>query len=319
MGRYILRRLGISIPTLAGISLAIFVVLALAPGDPMADFAQSPEIPAEVRENIRRSLGLDEPMPIRYVKWLGQMVQGDFGYSFASRSPVTKLIVERLPATLAVVGAAYIIGILIAIPLGVLSAVRRYSLIDHLATTFAFVGFSLPTFFTGLLLIIIFAVNLHWLPFIYDSTVVVRDWDSFLRQVRQSIMPISVLALFSSATMTRYVRAEMIEHLPQDYVRTARGKGLAEPTVVRRHVLRNSLIPVVTLLALGIPSVFAGAIVTEQIFSVPGLGHLLIKSIGSGDTPVVLAITFSYAVLVVIFGLIADILYVALDPRIKYS
>ena len=319
MGRYILRRLAISIPTLAGISLAIFVVLALAPGDPMADFAQSPEIPAEVRENIRRSLGLDEPMPVRYVKWLGQMVQGDFGYSFASRSPVTKLIIERLPATLAVVGAAYVIGILIAIPLGVLSAVRRYSLVDHLATTFAFVGFSLPTFFTGLLLIIIFAVNLHWLPFIYDSTVVVRDWDSLLRQIRQSIMPIAVLALFSSATMTRYVRAEMIEHLPQDYVRTARGKGLAEPTVVRRHVLRNSLIPVVTLLALGIPSIFAGAIVTEQIFSVPGLGHLLIKSITSADTPVVLAITFSYAVLVVVFGLIADVLYVALDPRIKYS
>lgn len=319
MGRYILRRLAISIPTLAGISLAIFVVLALAPGDPMADFAQSPEIPAEVRENIRRSLGLDEPMPVRYVKWLRQMVQGDFGYSFASRSPVTKLIIERLPATLAVVGAAYVIGILIAIPLGVLSAVRRYSLIDHLATTFAFVGFSLPTFFTGLLLIIIFAVNLHWLPFIYDSTVVVRDWDSLIRQIRQSIMPIGVLALFSSATMTRYVRAEMIEHLPQDYVRTARGKGLAEPTVVRRHVLRNSLIPVVTLLALGIPSIFAGAIVTEQIFSVPGLGHLLIKSITSADTPVVLAITFSYAVLVVVFGLIADVLYVALDPRIKYS
>jgi len=319
VGRYVLRRLAIAIPTLAGISLAIFLVLALAPSDPMADFATSPEIPVEVRENIRRSLGLDEPMPVRYVKWLGRMVQGDFGFSFASRSPVGKLILERLPATLAVVGAAYVLGILIAIPLGVLSAVRRYSLVDHLATTFAFVGFSLPTFFTGLVLVIVFAVNLHWLPFIYDSTVAVRDWDSLVRQVKQSIMPISVLALFTAATMTRYVRAEMIEHLPQDYVRTARSKGLSEREVVRRHVLRNSLIPVVTLLALGIPNIFSGAIVTEQIFSVPGLGHLLIKSIVSGDTPVVLGITFSYAVLVVVFGLIADVLYVLLDPRIKYT
>ena len=319
MGRYILRRLLISIPTLLVISAVLFTILALAPGDPMSQFALNPEVPPEVRERVKASLGLDQPLHIRYAKWIGGIVTGDFGFSFATRGPVTDLIIQRLPNTLLVLGVAYTISVLIAIPIGILSAVKRYSLFDYGATTMAFIGISVPTFFTGLLLIIIFAVKLKWFPFLYDSRVVVHDLDSLGQQLRQSIMPITVLTLFNAAQLTRYVRSEMLENLPQDYVRTARAKGLHERPVIARHVLRNSLIPVVTLIALGVPTIFTGAIITEQIFAIPGIGHLLVKSIFNTDTPVVLAITFLFAALVVFFNLVADVLYAVLDPRIRYS
>ena len=319
MGRYITRRLLIAIPTIAVISFVIFAILALAPTDPLSQFGADPRVPPEVRANIRHALGLDDPWPVRYVKWVTSLATGNFGYSFMSHSPVMDLIKERLPNTLAVVGVAYIIGVFLAIPIGMISAVRRYSLFDHFATTFAFVGFSVPTFFTGLLLIIIFSINLHWFPFIYDSRLQITGLDSFFAQIKQSIMPITVLALFNTATIARYTRAEMLEHLPLDYVRTARSKGIKEHLVVLRHVLRNSLIPVVTLIALGIPAVFGGAIVTEQIFRVPGIGELLIRSIGDGDTPVVAGILLIFAVLVVLFNLAADVMYAVLDPRITYS
>jgi peptide/nickel transport system permease protein len=319
VGRYILRRLLIAIPTVAVISFVVFAILALAPTDPLASFGADPRVPPEVRAAIRTSLGLDDPWPIRYVKWVSSLAQGNFGFSFMSHSPVIDLLKQRVPNTLAVVGVAYVIGVLLAIPIGMISAVKRYSFFDHVATTFAFVGFSVPTFFTGILLIIVFSINLRWFPFIYDSTLQIHDIGSFLDQVKQSIMPITVLALFDTATIARYTRAEMIEHLPLDYVRTARSKGLREQVVVLRHVLRNSLIPVVTLVALGVPAVFGGAIVTEQIFRVPGIGELLVRSIGDGDTPVVAAILLIFAVLVVLFNLLADVLYAVLDPRIKYA
>jgi peptide/nickel transport system permease protein len=305
VGRYIIRRLLIAIPTLLVISFVVYAILALAPGDPLSQFATNPNVPPEVRERIREQLGLNQPWHIRYVKWLLALVKGDFGYSFMSHLPVINLLIERLPNTLAVVGVAYVLGVALAVPIGMISAVKRYSVFDHLATTFAFIGFSVPT--------------LHWFPFIYDSTLKVRDFASLIDQMKQSIMPIIVLALFDTATLARYIRAEMLEHLPLDYVRTARGKGIAERLVVVRHVLRNSLIPVVTLVALGVPAVFAGAIVTEQIFRVPGIGELLIRSINDSDTPVVAAIVFLFAVLVVLFNLIADVLYAVLDPRIRYA
>ena len=319
MGRYVARRLLIAIPTLLVISFVVYAILALAPGDPLGQFAANPNVPPEVRERIRHSLGLDQAWHIRYVKWLRALLQGDFGYSFGSHSPVAGLLIERLPNTLAVVGVAYVLGLLLALPIGMISAVKRYSLFDHAATTFAFIGFSVPTFFTGLLLIIVFSINLRWFPFIYDSTVKVKDFASLVEQLKQSIMPIAVLTLFNTAGLARFIRAEMLEHLPLEYVRTARSKGIAERLVILRHVLRNSLIPVVTLVALGIPAVFAGAIVTEQIFRVPGIGELLVRSIGTSDTPVVAAIVFLFAVLVVVFNLIADVLYAVLDPRIRYA
>src|SRR5256712_5985183 len=319
MGRYIARRVLIAIPTLIVISFVIYAILALAPIDPLSQFGADPRVPPEVRERIRESLGLNQPWPIRYVKWMTSMFRADFGISFMSHSPVIELIQQRLPNTLAVVGVAYVVCVLIGIPIGIVSAVKRYSIFDHASTTFAFLGFWVPTFFAGLLLIIVFGIKLHWFPFIYDSTLKINDLESFTRQIRQSIMPITVLALFDTAAIARYTRAEMIEHLPLDYVRTARSKGLKEQVVVLRHVLRNSLIPVVTLIALGVPAGFGGAIVTQQIFRVPGIGELLVTAIGNGDTPVVTAILLIFAVLVVTFNLIADVLYAVLDPRIKYT
>jgi len=284
----------------------------------MGEFASNPSITPEVRENIRRSLGLDAPIYIRYCKWAIAFLQGDMGYSFTSRSPVAGLLLQRLPTTLWVVGSAYLLSVLIAFPLGVLSALKRYSLLDQVATTFAFLGFSLPTFFTGLLFLIIFSVQLQWFPLYYRSTLAVTDWSSAIAQLKQSIMPACVLALYQSAVLMRYVRSSVLEQLNRDYVRTARAKGLHQWVVLNSHILRNALIPVVTLIALDIPNIFTGALVTEQVFGVPGIGSLLIESIERSDTPVVMAITFIYAILIVIFNLVADLTYGILDPRVRY-
>ncbi len=319
MSQYLIRRILVAIPTLLLISFVLYAIISLAPGDPLSQFAANPAVPPEVRENIRRSLGLDQPWPIRYVKWLFALSHGDWGFSFGSRIPVWDLIKLRIPATLAVVGVAYIVSVLIAIPIGILSAVKQYSIFDHVATTFAFMGFSVPTFFTGLLLIILLSVKLQWLPFIYDSTLQVNSLATLGAEIKQAIMPIGVLALFQTATLVRYTRASMLENLPQDYVRTARAKGLGETSVINRHVVRNSLIPVVTLIALTAPTVFSGALITEQIFRVPGIGSLLIASIQNNDIPVIMAITFTFSVLVVVFNLVADVTYGFLDPRIRYD
>ncbi|WP_038040018.1 ABC transporter permease [Thermorudis peleae] len=319
MTRYLIRRILTAIPTLLAISVVIFTILALAPGDPLSEFAVNPAVPPEVRQRIRHSLGLDEPIPVRYVKWLKSMATGDFGYSFRTHGPVRDLIVQRLPTTIYVIGTAYLISVLLAIPIGVISAVKQYSIFDNIATTFAFIGFSLPTFFTGLLLILIFSVKLGWLPMIYRTTIDTPGLAGLWEKIKQAIMPITVLGLFQTATLMRYTRAAMLEAIPQDYVRTARAKGLSEFTVITRHVMRNALIPVVTIVALSIPGVFTGAVITEQIFRVPGMGSLLISAINDSDTPVVMAITIIFAVLVVLFNLIADILYGVLDPRIKYD
>ena len=319
MSIYLIKRLLIAIVTLLAISIIIFTILALAPGDPLGEFASNPAITAEVRENIRKSLGLDQPSYIRYFKWLGNFLKGDLGYSFTSRSPVSEILLQRLPTTLAVVGSAYILGLLIAFPLGIISALKRYSLTDQIITTIAFIGFSIPPFFTGLLFIIIFSVELNWLPFIYDSTLEVNSWWSFWAQVKQSIMPIGVLALYQSAVLMRFIRSAVAEELEQEYVRTALAKGLSYFAVVKNHILRNAMIPVVTLIAIDIPAIFTGALVTEQVFRVPGIGALLIESIYRSDTPVVMAIAFIYGILIVLFNLIADLLYSFLDPRITIN
>src|ERR1700694_28779 len=319
MSRYLVRRLLTAVPTLLLISFVLYAILALAPGDPLSQFAANPAVPPEGRDNIRRPLGLDAPWPVRYVKWLFALAQGNWGFSFGSRMQVWDLIKLRIPSTLAVVGIAYVVSLVIALPIGILSAIKQYSIFDHVATTFAFIGFSVPTFFTGLLLIIVLSIKLQWLPFIYDSTLQVRDLGSLGTQIKQSLMPITVLALFQTATFVRYTRASMLENLPQDYVRTARAKGVAEISVINRHVVRNSLIPVVTLIALSAPAVFSGAIITEQIFRVSGIGSLLITSIQNNDIPGIMAITFTFSFLVVVFNMIADMLYGVLDPRIRYD
>ena len=215
-------------------------------------------------------------------------------------------------------GTAYVLALLIALPVGVISAVRPYSLFDQLATTFAFVGYSLPTFFTGLLFILLFSLYLDWLPFIYSTTVDERGLGWVVEHLRQAAMPIAVLGLFEAASLTRFIRSSMLDVIHQDYVTTARAKGLTERRTILGHVLRNALIPVITIVALQLPGIFTGAVITEQIFRVPGIGSLLITSIQSTDTPVVMAITFVYSILVVALNLVADILYGFLDPRITY-
>ena len=319
MSRYLLRRLLISVPVLLGISIVLFSILALAPGDPFAELALNPNVPPEVRFNLRKQFGLDDPLVLRYVRWFTAMVQGDWGYSFVSRLPVQQLILQRLPTTLFVLGSAYVLALLIALPVGILSAVKPYSFFDQVATTFAFVGHSLPTFFTGLLFILVFSIYLGWLPFIYSSTIEARGVAWVIEHLRQGAMPITVLGLFEAAALTRFVRAAMLEVVNQDYITTARSKGLSEHCTVLKHALRNALIPVVTVVALQIPTIFTGAVITEQIFRVPGIGSLLIAAIESTDTPVVMAITFVYAALVILFNLFADLIYALLDPRITYG
>ena len=230
-----------------------------------------------------------------------------------------QLILQRLLTTLFVLGSAYVLALLIALPVGILSAIKPYSFFDQLATTFAFIGYSLPTFFTGLLFILVFSIYLGWLPFIYSSTIEARGIAWVLEHLRQGAMPIAVLGLFEAASLTRFVRSSMLEVINQDYITTARAKGLSEYLTMLKHALRNALIPVVTVVALQIPTIFTGAVITEQIFRVPGIGSLLIASIESTDTPVVMAITFVYAALVILFNLMADIIYGLLDPRITYG
>jgi len=231
---------------------------------------------------------------------------------------VDKLILQRLPVTLIVIGSSQIIAMLVALPVGVLAATRPYSLFDQVANTLAFVGFSLPTFFTGLLFILVFSIQLDWLPFVYRANIDATGWQFYWEHIKQSIMPVMVLGLFQGASLVRFVRSSVLDVIKLDYVTTARSKGIGERKVITKHVVRNALIPVVTLVALQLPIVFGGAIVTEQIFRVPGIGSLLISSMLSNDTPVVMAVTFVIACLVVLFNLLADILYGWLDPRISY-
>lgn len=317
MSQYVLRRLLIAIPSLLGISLVLFVVLALAPGDPFSELATNPNVPPEVAMALRAKFGLDDPIYLRYVHWLNAMLHGDWGFSFVSRMNVDQLILQRLPATLYVIGSAQILALSIAIPVGVYAATKPYSLFDQVANTLAFVGFSLPTFFTGILFILIFSVTLDWLPFVYTTDIKGTGIHWVLEMIRQAIMPVAVLGLFQAASMTRFVRSAMLDVIRLDYVTTARAKGLGQAKVIIKHVMRNAMIPVVTLIALQMPAVFGGAIVTEQIFRIPGIGSLLISSILSNDTPVVMAVTFVFACLVVLFNLIADVLYGWLDPRIS--
>lgn len=332
---YTIRRLLLAIPTLLFISLVVFLLLQLAPGDPMALVPLT--VPPEVKQQMREALGLGQPVYVQYWKWLVQMfwiepqvmIDYFFGTTFAegklrviswqTRSPVMDIVIQRVPQTLWVVGVAYVVGILIALPIGIYSAYKQYSVFDQAGTFITMVGYSIPPFFTGPLVITIFAVWLGWFPSLYDTTLVVNDWESFKKQLLQMFLPVMVLALQITAQISRFMRSSMLDNLHQDYVRTARAKGLGEGVVVMGHVLRNSMIPVVTVIALGVPSIFGGAIITEQVFKVNGIGQLLIGSIEANDLPMVQTLTFIFAVLIVTFNLVADILYGLLDPRIRYD
>ncbi len=332
---FTLRRLLLAIPILLVISLVIFLLVDLAPGSPMSEIPLT--VPPDVRQKMIEALGADQPVFVRYLLWLKQffwvepmtLIDGWLGtdyvageqriLSWQSRSPVFTIIGQRIPQTLTVVGTAYLVGVLIAVPIGIYSAYRQYSVFDQAGTLFAMIGFSVPTFFSGTLFIIIFAVWLGWFPTKYDTTLEVTDWATFWEQVRQMALPVMTLGLANAAAISRYMRSSMLDNMAMDYVRTARAKGMSERVVVLRHVLRNSLIPVVTVIALGIPSIFGGAIITENLFGVNGIGAALIGAIHANDIPMVQTLAFIFAVLIVLFNLIADIIYGLLDPRIRYD
>jgi peptide/nickel transport system permease protein len=315
---YLIRRLMLAIPSLLAISIILYTILALAPGDPLGELATNPNVPPAVQVALRAKLGLDDPVWQRYLHWLVAMLQGNWGFSFTSHEYVVTLIMQRLPVSLALFGSSEVLAVLAAVPVGVLAAARPYSLFDQLANTVAFVGFSLPTFFSGLLMILLFSVKLGWFPFVFRSNLQATGWAWWWEEVGQSIMPVLVIGLFQGASLVRYVRSAMLDVIKLDYVTTARSKGIGARRVLIRHVVRNGLIPVVTLVAVQLPIVFGGTIITEQIFRVPGIGSLLISSILADDTPVVMGVTFVFACLVVLFNLIADLLYAWLDPRIAF-
>ena len=332
---FIIRRLLIAIPTLVIISLVVFLLLNLAPNDPMAQVPLT--VPPEVKQKMREALGLGQPIHIQFFKWLVQffwiepqvLIDYLFNTTFSegkqriiswqTRSPVMDIVVQRLPQTLWVVGMSYVVGILIALPIGLYSAYKQYSIFDNVGTFVSMVGYSVPPFFSGVFVIVIFSVHLGWLPSIYDTTHSVVDWESFKFQVKQMVMPVMVLALQTTAQINRFMRSASLDNLNQDYVRTARAKGLTEWTIITVHVLRNSMIPVVTVIAINVPYIFGGALITEQVFKVNGIGHQLIGAIYANDLPTVQTITFMFAFLIVSFNLLADIIYGLLDPRIRYD
>src|SRR5271167_234447 len=232
VGRYLLRRLVIAVPSLLGISIVLFTVLALAPGDPFGELASNPNVPPEVGAALRAKFGLDDPIALRYLRWLSAMLHGDWGFSFVSRVDVDTLIRQRLPATLLVIGSSQVVALLIALPVGVYSALRPYSIFDQIANLLAFIGFSLPTFFTGLLFILLFSIYLDWLPFVYRADISATGWRWVWEMARQAIMPIAVLGLFQGASMTRFVRSAVLDVIRLDYVNTARSKGLSERVTI---------------------------------------------------------------------------------------
>ncbi|MGH2375090.1 MAG: ABC transporter permease [bacterium] len=316
MQQYLLRRLLITVPILLGITVMCYLILSLTPGDAVIMLISPTMTTADI-EIKRKALGLDQPAYVRYVKWLNELAHGNLGYSFSSGAPVTKRIGERILPTLTLTGTALMISYLFAIPIGVLAAARRYSWVDYTATFFAFVGISLPTFFLGLAGIYIFALRFRWLP--VGGTMTLGGTGGLFDSLHHLVLPAVVLAGAGGGVLVRHVRSSMLEVLGQDYVRTARAKGLAELLVLRRHALRNALIPVVTLAGLQIPALLAGAVITEQVFEWPGMGRLTIEAINQRDYPVLMGITLIAAVLVAAGNLLADIAYSIVDPRIRYE
>ena len=332
MFKFIIRRLLISIPVLIGTSFLVYMIMLLAPGGPLAAFGLNPTMTKDQMDAIIRAWGLDKGPVEQYLSWFTSMLGGNWGYSFVTRRPVLEMIVERIPATLLLMVVAYTIQQAIALPLGMWSALKRYSFSDKLFTALAYIGFSTPTFWLGLLLVYTFSANLRLLPSggITDSrepTFLKPDYwrwwgstpfEAFGSLVSHLALPVATLVIIGIASDSRYMRSAAIEVLQQDYIRTARSKGLSERQVILGHVLRPSLLPVVTNIALTIPSLFGGAIVTETIFSWPGMGRLFIDSVGRADYPVMIGIVFILAALILLFNLIADVSYILLDTRIRY-
>jgi peptide/nickel transport system permease protein len=317
VGRYILRRLLQALPLVFAISVASFAILKATPGGPLAAYEGNPDFTEADRVRLEQAFGLDRPLPIQYLSWLGSFLTGDWGYSFAHHLPVLTLIGERLPNTIQLMGTVFLVVLLLAIPIGVTTALKQYSVFDHVVTGSTFAFLSTPTFWLGLLLIILFGQQLRWLP-LGGMTTPGTDGD-VIDRVRHLILPVATLSLVQVGSHVRFLRASMLETIAQDYMRTARAKGLAERIVVMRHALKNAAIPLVTVVALDLPELFVGALVTEQIFGWPGMGRLFLDAALRSDYPVLQGILAVSSALIVLSNLIADVAYGYLDPRIRYS
>jgi peptide/nickel transport system permease protein len=317
VSRYIRRRLIQMIPLLVGISILTFLIIQAAPGGPETVFLETGRfVDPEIIEAYRRRLGLDQPIYIQYLKWIGTAATGDLGFSYTSARPVAEMVLERLPATLELMLAGFIVAAVIALPLGVFSAVRQYSFLDFAGTAFSFLGIAMPVFWFALILQLIFAVNLGWLPTSGRTTVGDGSWWDHLKHL---ILPAVVLSLRYVAGWSRYMRATMLGVINSDYIRTADAKGLPGRLVLGRHALKNALIPVISIMALDLAGLFSGAVITETIFAWPGIGRLFIQAMGQRDYPLLMAILMLGSIMVVVFNLVADIVYGWLDPRITYS
>ncbi|MEZ4661886.1 MAG: ABC transporter permease [Caldilineaceae bacterium] len=340
MATYIIRRLLQAIPLLIVISVIVFGLISLAPGGLMSSFEENPNLTPADLARLEEQLGLNKPWYQRYLEWGGLILQGDWGYSLATKRPVLTEIGERLPNTLQLMSISFVCTLLLALPIGVISALRQYSLFDHLATFLAFVGQAIPIFWFGLILIIVFNV---WLKnpvspgtgFAWSNLVGCADCKplmpgggmapygvdhpSVLQRLQHLILPVSMLALFSAGRYTRFMRGQMLEVIHLDYVRTARSKGLPENKIVWRHALKNAITPIITIMALDIPQLFGGALFTETIFSWPGIGRLFYNAATRVDFPVLMAIVMINAVLIIAFNLAADVMYAYLDPRVRFD
>lgn len=319
--RYILRRLLLVFPMLIGITIVSYTMLNLAPGDPMTamlnpeDMAMLSEAQIEAE---RERLGLNDPIVIRYFSWLAQMVQGNLGYSYKTERPVLDMVLERIPATVAIAASAEIIAATLGITIGIFSAMRQYSFFDNLFTIFSFFAVSVPNFFFALMGIFIFAVQLNWLPVFGMRTPGSGNgitWDL----ISHMILPVSALALPHVASYMRYARGAVLDAKSADHVRTARAKGLADQKVFSGHVLRNAMIPMITIFTLSIPGLIGGSFVIESIFSWPGIGLMGYEALQNRDYPLQLGVTFMLAILVLLANLLSDILYGIVDPRIRYD
>src|SRR2546428_9392172 len=317
MGTYIARRLIQALPLLLGISVVSFAILKAVPGGPLAAYESNPNVTDEDLRRLEHTFGLDQPLPVQYLGWLGKFLVGDWGYSFVSHQPVLGLIGERLPNTVYLMGTVFLTVLVLAIPIGVLTAVKQYSWFDNVVTGSTFAFLSTPTFWLGLLLIILFGLQLRLLPLGGISTPG-APFD-IVDRLRHLILPVATIALVQLGSHVRYLRASMLETINQDYMRTARAKGLAERVLVLRHALKNAAIPLVTVVALDIPELFAGALVTEQIFGWPGMGRLFWDAATRLDYPILMGILAVSSTLIVLANLLADVVYGYLDPRIRYA
>lgn len=313
---FLARRLAGILPLLFGISVILFAIIHLAPGGPLDVYADNPSVTPEALEQLKIKLGLDKPLPEQYVRWTLGVLTGDWGYSIRTGRPVMTEIVERLPATLQLGGLSLALSFVIAMPLGAISAMRRHSALDHGLTALSFAGISIPVFWLALILQLIFSIWLGWLP----SAGYASFGDGSLGdRLAHLVMPVIVLSAATIASWSRYVRASVVEALGQDYIRTARAKGLGEWAALTRHALRNALLPTVTIVALDVGSVVSGAVVTETVFAWPGLGRLFVESMDGRDYPVLMGLMMIGSAAVILSNIVADILYTIIDPRVRYG